>query len=377
MRRLTLAISAVLVTAAVASFGLLLAGSEARTQTRAAKSQYATENNTVPITTSQETSPEAISFGETSVSQGSLSGVDAPPEVIAAMDTPTDYSQVVDNASPERFKAPGWDTASSARYFYGENYSVEKPAGSTRPAQFKVEIPADDYYSVYAWWPAGAGNSTVRFGVSTASGIKWTKVNQQRDGGDWVKIGDSQMQAGDSYAVQISPDGGSGAVVADAVAVVRGAFAAPPYGKQAGGGEQLYSAARRGDGINGKDVVRLARKHIRTAYRRSPPHPCRAYRKEDCSCHTKVVFRRFDRRLRDNPVKQWNKGTRVSRSHLRKGDLVFFDEDRDGRLEPWDHVGIYSGNGNLVHASDYFDKVVESKMKYIKGYWGAKRLRPR
>jgi hypothetical protein len=30
-----------------------------------------------------------------------------------------------------------------------------------------------------------------------------------------------------------------------------------------------------------------------------------------------------------------------------------------------------------VHASAYFGKVVESKMRYIKGYSGAKRLRPR
>jgi cell wall-associated NlpC family hydrolase len=368
MRRLTMAISAVFVTAAVASFVLLFAGSEARTQTRAAESKYATGDTTA--------SPEESLFGDTSASQGSLSGADAPPEMIAAMDSPTDYSQVVDNSSSGRFQAPGWDTAYSAPYYYGENYSVETSAGSTMPAQFKVEIPADDYYSVYAWWPAGAGNSTAaRFGVSTVSGIKWIEVNQQRDGGDWVKLGDFQMQAGDSYAIQISPDGGSGAVVADAVAIARGAFAPPPYGEQASGSEQLYSAAR-GDGVNGKDVVRTARKHLRTPYRNSPPHPCRAYRKEDCSCHTKVVFRRFDRHLRDNPVEQWKKGKRVSRSHLRKGDLVFFDENRNGKLEPWDHVGIFSGNGYFVHASNYFNRVVESKMKYIRGYWGAKRVRP-
>jgi hypothetical protein len=30
-----------------------------------------------------------------------------------------------------------------------------------------------------------------------------------------------------------------------------------------------------------------------------------------------------------------------------------------------------------VHASAFFGKVVESKMKYIKGYFGAKRLKPR
>jgi hypothetical protein len=38
-------------------------------------------------------------------------------------------------------------------------------------------------------------------------------------------------------------------------------------------------------------------------------------------------------------------------------------------------VGIYSGHGNLIHASSYFDEVVESKMKWIDGYWGAKRIK--
>jgi cell wall-associated NlpC family hydrolase len=372
MRQVTLALSTVFMTATLALFVLLLADPEARSQARAAELQDATGDASVPSTTSQEP-PEETSFGETSVSQGSLPGADAPPEVIAAMDSPTDYSQVVDNDSSGRFKAPGWGTESSAQYYYGENYGVEKPAGSTRPAQFKVEIPAEDYYSVYAWWPAGTGNSTAaRFGISTISGIKWTEVNQRRDGGDWVKIGDYQMEAGDSYAIQVSPDGGSGAVIADAVAVVRGAFASPPYGEQAsGGGEQLYSASSVGS--TGHGVVRVARNHKGTPYRASPPNPCRAFRSEDCSCHTKVVFRRFDVGLFDSPVRQFNRGQWIARSNLRRGDIVFFKEA--GPSNPITHVGIYSGNGNLIHASNYFNKVVESKMRYIEGYHGAKRLR--
>jgi cell wall-associated NlpC family hydrolase len=54
---------------------------------------------------------------------------------------------------------------------------------------------------------------------------------------------------------------------------------------------------------------------------------------------------------------------------------VFFKEG--GRRRGITHVGIYSGRGNLVHASAYFGKVVESKMRYVRGYSGAKRLRPR
>ena len=57
----------------------------------------------------------------------------------------------------------------------------------------------------------------------------------------------------------------------------------------------------------------------------------------------------------------------IGKANLRPGDLVFFKEA--GRSRPITHVGIYSGNGNLVHASNFFGKVVESKMKYMRGYY--------
>jgi cell wall-associated NlpC family hydrolase len=112
-----------------------------------------------------------------------------------------------------------------------------------------------------------------------------------------------------------------------------------------------------------------------TSYVKSPPKRCKAYRKEDCSCHTKLVFKKFGRRLIDNPPDQWRRGRRINdKADLRPGDLVFFDENKNGKLQPWDHVGIYSGNGYLIHASSYFNEVVESKMKHIHGFWGARRI---
>jgi cell wall-associated NlpC family hydrolase len=83
----------------------------------------------------------------------------------------------------------------------------------------------------------------------------------------------------------------------------------------------------------------------------------------DCSCFTRLVFRRF-KRLPDSPVLQFQYGHQVrSRSDLRRGDLIFFKEH--GYHNPITHLGIYSGNGHILHASNYFGKVVNSKMKYI------------
>ncbi|HEY0638265.1 MAG TPA: NlpC/P60 family protein [Pseudonocardiaceae bacterium] len=41
----------------------------------------------------------------------------------------------------------------------------------------------------------------------------------------------------------------------------------------------------------------------------------------------------------------------------RQGDLVFWDYDGDGRFGPYDHTGVYTGNGYVLHASTYWGQV--------------------
>ena len=62
------------------------------------------------------------------------------------------------------------------------------------PAWFKVKIPTDGFYTVYARWPAAKGNNPkTRFQISTTSGVKKVKVNQRRDGGVWMRLGAYKM----------------------------------------------------------------------------------------------------------------------------------------------------------------------------------------
>jgi cell wall-associated NlpC family hydrolase len=119
----------------------------------------------------------------------------------------------------------------------------------------------------------------------------------------------------------------------------------------------------------GKDVVRVARRYIGTNYKFGA---CEN-RRMSCACLTKKVFAHFGVNLPFSEDQQWRYGKRDHRP--RPGDLVFFKEA--GKKKGITHVGIYSGHGNVVHASAYFGRVVESKMKYIKGYTGAKRLKLR
>lgn len=239
---------------------------------------------------------------------------------------------------------------------------------------FKFEVPEDGRYSIQARWPAGEGGErTVRFGVGTGDGLQWTKVSPRDSGEQWVEVGTFEMKSGQRRALQ-SPSGAPLTNPAESVKIVRDEPVAPglvsdePVASEEG--EFGTMSARAG---SNRLAVRRARQHIGTRYRLSPPHPCRSFKVEDCSCHTKHVFKKW-RNLPDHPAKQWKYGKRVwKKSNLRPGDLVFFKER--GKNNPITHVGIYSGAGNLVHASSYYGKVVESKMKYIKGYHGAKRLR--
>ena len=134
--------------------------------------------------------------------------------------------------------------------------------------------------------------------------------------------------------------------------------------------EPLVTTAGR---ASGRDVVRAAKRYIGTKYRYGR---CSG-RRMSCTCLTKKVFAKFGHKLSMSEGGQWRykRGKKVAKSRLKRGDIVFFKEG--GRKRGITHVGIYSGHGNLVHASAFFGKVVESKMKYIRGYSGAKRLKPR
>src|SRR5690606_20218464 len=71
----------------------------------------------------------------------------------------------------------------------------------------------------------------------------------------------------------------------------------------------------------------------------------------DCSSYTQFVFGNNGVHLPRVSRDQASKGVSVSTSSLEAGDLMFFtmtDTYTDGRVA---HVGIYMGDGNMIHAS--------------------------
>ena len=75
----------------------------------------------------------------------------------------------------------------------------------------------------------GKNNPATRFGVSTTSGLQWSEANQKTEGGLWIRLEKYEMEAGERYAVQVSPDSEEqGRAVAEAMVAVRGYSQVPP-----------------------------------------------------------------------------------------------------------------------------------------------------
>lgn len=65
----------------------------------------------------------------------------------------------------------------------------------------------------------------------------------------------------------------------------------------------------------------------------------------DCSGFTSYVYKHFGVSINRTAAAQSSNGKSVSRSELQPGDLIMF-------CKPINHVGIYIGNGKIVHAAN-------------------------
>ena len=95
----------------------------------------------------------------------------------------------------------------------------------------------------------------------------------------------------------------------------------------------------------------------------------------DCSGFTTYVMKHFGYSINRTASSQMDNGTSVSKSQLQPGDLVFFNSGNSSKRAT--HVGIYTGNGQFVHASTSTTGVIVSDLNssyYSSTYVGARRL---
>ena len=87
----------------------------------------------------------------------------------------------------------------------------------------------------------------------------------------------------------------------------------------------------------------------------------------DCSGLTQHAFAAAGVRLPHSSRMQSTMGAPVSKAALQPGDLVFF-------YSPVSHVGIYIGNGQMVHAGRSGDVIKVVSLDYMPSFHSARRL---
>lgn len=95
----------------------------------------------------------------------------------------------------------------------------------------------------------------------------------------------------------------------------------------------------------------------------------------DCSSFTKYVYRKNGIEIPRTSIRQSKYGKRIARKDLQKGDLIFFDTSKR-RKGYVNHVGMYIGNNQFIHASSAKHKVVITSLNkkfYSQRYRGARR----
>lgn len=94
----------------------------------------------------------------------------------------------------------------------------------------------------------------------------------------------------------------------------------------------------------------------------------------DCSGFTSYLYKQYGVSLPRSSTSQGSFGTYVSKDDLIPGDIVCFSNRGDRRIN---HVGVYIGNGEFIHASTSVRGVVKDSLYsnyYINHYISARRV---
>ena len=89
----------------------------------------------------------------------------------------------------------------------------------------------------------------------------------------------------------------------------------------------------------------------------------------DCSGLVQYIYRNEGVKLPRTAAQQYNAIRKIKREYAAKGDLIFFHMRRRGRYI--DHVGIYIGNGQFIHAPGRGKHVKVSKLS---SFWKRKMV---
>ena len=139
------------------------------------------------------------------------------------------------------------------------------------------------------------------------------------------------------------------------------------YGGSGSGSSSSGSSSYESSSI-GQQIATYAQKFVGYPYVYGGTSPSGF----DCSGFVQYIYRQFGYSINRTATAQLSNGYSVSYDNLRPGDLVFF-----GYGSSASHVGMYIGNGQIVHAQNSSTGVVITSLSdswYASRYIGARRI---
>lgn len=132
--------------------------------------------------------------------------------------------------------------------------------------------------------------------------------------------------------------------------------------------EETGSSVSVPSSSKGGSIVETAKSYIGSKYVYGAAGP----NSFDCSGFTSYIYKQHGISINRTATGQYSNGIAVSKENLEPGDLVMFGKSGD-----IDHVGIYIGGGQIVHAANPSRGVVTDTINsgyYCRNYVGARRV---
>ena len=131
------------------------------------------------------------------------------------------------------------------------------------------------------------------------------------------------------------------------------------------------TTASASSSAKGSEIAMFAKKFIGKKYVSGGSSPETGF---DCSGFTSYVYKNFGISISRTSGAQASNGTAVSRSDLREGDLVIFNNSGNTAIG---HVGIYIGGNTFIHAANSSKGVITTSLSdkyYLQRYVTARRI---
>ena len=199
--------------------------------------------------------------------------------------------------------------------------------------------------------PAAAGTGAASATGPGATALNAAQSNAGQSNAGEVNAGQAAARKARTEAAWATTPEVRDAVAQAAAARASGEKPSPPAGALSASGDAGVTTVRDDVVWNAQWYWEFGTPYVWSTYWT----PCDEYG-ADCECLNRLAYY-WGAGIQLYYTLQAQADTGWYTSNPRPGDLVFWDYDGDGWFGPYDHTGVYTGNGYAIHASAYWGVV--------------------